>query len=134
MVRDLLNQVRKPIHRFPGIDELLEPPGGVLSPVRQCLDRDKECPGDCPSGESVAGGVDQDLEPLPGLESGSFPGREPQEPGSEDLVFTAQLFHLLMEEVNIGGQRPPSGRSCAPEVVGLAHPAGNEEQGLDHPL
>ena len=127
MVRDLLNQVRKSVHGLPSANELLEAAGGVLSPVLQCLDRDKERPCRGTGGESLARCVEQDLESQPGPESGSLPGREPQEPGSEDLVFTAQLFHLLVEEVNLGGQRSPCGCSSAPEVVGLTNQARNDE-------
>ena len=79
---NLLNQVGKSVHGRPGLDEVLEASRRVLSPVSERLDRDEECPRRRPRGESVTGSVEQDMEPLPGLESGSLPGREAQEPSS----------------------------------------------------
>ncbi len=70
----------------------------------------------------VARRVKQDLEPLPGPESGSIPGREAQEPRSQDLVFRAQLRQLLVEKVDLGGQWPLADCTDSLEVVGLADP------------
>ena len=69
----------------------------------------------------------EDLEPLPRLESRALPGREAQEPGSQDLVFRAQLRQLLVEKVNLGSLWPPAGYAGSPVVVSLPNPAGNEE-------
>ena len=104
MVRNLLNQVGQSIHGLPGLDKLLEPAGGVLSPVGERLDRNKERSGCRSRRKRVTRRVKQNLEPLPGFESGTFPGRKAQEPGSQDLVFTLKLRQLLVEKVDLGGQ------------------------------
>ena len=99
----------------------LEAASGVLSPVRQRLDRDKECPCRGPSGEGVARGVKQDLEALPGLESGATSGRKAQEPRFMDFVLGAQHLDAIVQGVDLGGQRMPAGCPGAPKIMGLAN-------------
>ncbi len=79
----------KSIHRLAGADEFLEPTRGVLSPVGERLDRNEERPGCRLRRKRVTRSVEQDLKPLPGLESGALPGGKAPEPDSQDRVFTA---------------------------------------------
>jgi hypothetical protein len=48
----------------------------------------------------------------------------PEEPGSEELVFSPKLLGLLAEEIDLGGERLTAGDALAPAVVGESDPSG----------
>lgn len=59
-------------------------------------------------------------------------GVDPQEPGTKEIVLSAELLDPLAERVHVGRERPAADNAVTPTVVSEADPPGDDQKGLNH--
>ena len=69
----------------------------------------------------------EDVESLNGSVPRPSSGWKSFHASPEEVVFSPELRHPLIEEVHLGGQRPMAGYLDSPAIVSEADPAGNKE-------
>src|SRR5947209_8244158 len=98
---DLPDEVRKGVHRRPGLNQPGDLAVNVLHPVQDRLPgyHERLCRG--LQGHAVPGAMPKDRQPLPGLEVGASIGFDLEEAGPKDLVLGPQTIDALAKRENL---------------------------------
>jgi hypothetical protein len=127
------DEVGRSVRGMADLEQVRSPRAGVASPVQDRAHADDEETGCLLDGGLVALRVPQEVETLGAAVVRTVARGHASLAASQEVVLDGQAADPLLEDGELEEEWPEPGEPGTPDAVALRDPAGNEEEGTEHP-